>query len=379
MLSDLGGGSPEALAAVLDEALAAHADSHANYLDQGRTRPTAVDQVERLPRVVVVEDHGVLTLGTTAEQAIRAADVFEHAVEIVDEAMALGGCVKPNAQELFDAEFGAAATLACCDEPEGGPLFGQIALVTGAASGIGQATSRALLIAGAHVLMTDRDPRVLDAVSEWPHLHYPGRFSTCACDVASEVACRSAVEAACDAFGGIDVLVSNAGTAPSGVLHGASGDAALRSSLDINLLGHQRVARSAAQAMIAQSCGGALLFNASKIAFHQGPEFGPYAVPKAALIALMRQYAVDLGEHGIRANAVNADRIRTKLFAQPGPEAARATAPALSPSAYFRANLLQRETTPEQVAEAFVFLATAGATTGCIITVDGGNPAAFPR
>src|SRR5690606_33736504 len=127
-----------------------------------------------------------------------------------------------------------------------------------------------------------------------------------------------------------------------------------------------------------QGAGGAILFNASKAAFNPGPEFGPYAVPKAALVALMRQYAIDLGKHGIRANAINADRVRTRLFGD-GVLEARAKARGLSPSAYFRANLLGRETTAEQVAEAFVYLATAEATTGCVITVDGGNPAAFPR
>jgi NAD(P)-dependent dehydrogenase (short-subunit alcohol dehydrogenase family) len=257
------------------------------------------------------------------------------------------------------------------------PLDGKIAIVTGAASGIGLATSRALLASGAHVLITDRDVRVLEAVSEQPAERYPGRFAARVCDVTSEQDCRAAVEAACDAFGGLDVLVSNAGTAPSGVLHEAGGEAALERSLDVNLLGHQRMARAAAGAMIAQG-GGVLLFNASKSAFNPGPEFGPYAVPKAALVALMKQYAIDLGPYGIRANAINADRVRTNLFGQ-GVLEARARARGLSPSEYFRANLLGRETTAEQVAEAFVFLATAEATTGCVLTVDGGNPAAFPR
>ena len=129
---------------------------------------------------------------------------------------------------------------------------------------------------------------------------------------------------------------------------------------------------------MAQGIGGCLLFNASKSAFNPGAEFGPYAVPKAAVIALMRQYAIDLGAQGIRANAVNADRIRTKLFDE-GVLEARAQARGLSPSEYFRANLLRRETSAEHVAEAFVYLAVAEATTGCVITVDGGNPAAFRR
>jgi NAD(P)-dependent dehydrogenase (short-subunit alcohol dehydrogenase family) len=100
-------------------------------------------------------------------------------------------------------------------------------------------------------------------------------------------------------------------------------------------------------------------------------------VPKAAVVALMRQYAVDLGSHGIRSNAVNADRIHTALF--DGLVEARAKARGVSPEEYFRDNLLHRETTAADVARAFGFLATAEATTGTVITVDGGNAAAFPR
>ena len=130
--------------------------------------------------------------------------------------------------------------------------------------------------------------------------------------------------------------------------------------------------------METQGRGGCLLFNASKSAFNQGPGFGPYAVAKAGLVALMRQYAVDLGPRSIRANAVNADRVRTALFGG-GVLESRAQARGLTPDEYFRANLLKREVTADDVAAAFAYLATARSTTGCVITVDGGNAAAFPR
>ena len=130
--------------------------------------------------------------------------------------------------------------------------------------------------------------------------------------------------------------------------------------------------------MIAQGRGGCLLFNASKSAFNPGPGFGPYAVAKSALVALMRQYATDLGAAQIRANAVNADRVRTGLFTKAVAES-RAAARGLSVEEYFRHNLLGREVTASDVARAFAYLATATATTGSVLTVDGGNAAAFPR
>jgi NAD(P)-dependent dehydrogenase (short-subunit alcohol dehydrogenase family) len=138
------------------------------------------------------------------------------------------------------------------------------------------------------------------------------------------------------------------------------------------------VAQSAAEVFVRQGIGGCLLFNASKSAFNPGPLFGPYAVAKAGLVALMKQYAIDLAPYGVRANAVNADRVRTGLFSTELLES-RARARGVSPDAYFKANLLGRETLADDVARAFGYLATAGATTGAVLPVDGGNPAAFPR
>jgi NAD(P)-dependent dehydrogenase (short-subunit alcohol dehydrogenase family) len=127
-----------------------------------------------------------------------------------------------------------------------------------------------------------------------------------------------------------------------------------------------------------QGMGGYLLFNASKAAFNPGAGFGPYAVAKAGLVALMKQYALENGAHGIRANAINADRIRTGLMSTDDVEA-RARARGLTADAYFRSNLLGREVTAQDVADAFVSLALAPSTTGAVLTVDGGNIAASPR
>src|SRR5208282_2224006 len=144
-----------------------------------------------------------------------------------------------------------------------------------------------------------------------------------------------AVRVAVETFGGLDVVVSNAGSATEGKLETREGDAALRASLEVNLLSHNLVVGAATRVMAAQGRGGAILFNASKSAFNPGPGFGPYSVAKAALVALMRQLAVDLAPKGIRVNAVNADRIRTRLF-DGGVVESRAAARGLSVDDYFR-------------------------------------------
>ena len=155
-------------------------------------------------------------------------------------------------------------------------------------------------------------------------------------------------------------------------------DATLRKSFELNFFGAQNVAQAAVRIMLAQATGGTLLFNISKQAVNPGPNFGPYGLPKAAALALMRQYAIDYGADGITANGVNADRIRSGLLTDAMVEA-RSKARGVSERDYMSGNLLGREVRAEDVAEAFVSLALARKTTGAVMTVDGGNIAAALR
>ena len=132
------------------------------------------------------------------------------------------------------------------------------------------------------------------------------------------------------------------------------------------------MAQTAVHVMRAQGTGGCLLFNTSKQAVNPGKDFGPYGLPKAATLFLMKQYALDHGRDGIRSNAVNADRIRSGLLTDEM-VAQRSKARGLSETDYMSGNLLGREVTADDVAEAFVYLAKAAKTTAAILTVDGGN------
>ena len=134
-----------------------------------------------------------------------------------------------------------------------------------------------------------------------------------ACDVTSRRDVRAAFDTIAATFGGVDIVVSNAGAAWQGRI-GEVDDATLRDSFELNFFAHQSVAQNAVRIMRAQGTGGCLLFNVSKQAVNPGPDFGPYGLPKAATLFLVRQYALDHGKDGIRANAVNADRVRTGLL-----------------------------------------------------------------
>jgi rhamnose utilization protein RhaD (predicted bifunctional aldolase and dehydrogenase)/NAD(P)-dependent dehydrogenase (short-subunit alcohol dehydrogenase family) len=329
------------------------------------------------PRIVLVPRVGILAIGKTKKDAEIAADIYEHTIQVITDAEDVGSYSPVSMSDLFDVEYWSLEQAKIKKEAEL-PLARQVALVTGAASGIGKATAASFVELGAHVVALDRNGDALDAAASAIAGKKRSQLVTCVADATKRSELDAAFTLAGRMFGGIDILVSNAGVAPEGRLDAPEGDEALRRSLEANVLAHNLVASRAVETMLLARRSGVLLFNASKAAFNPGPGFGPYAVAKAALVALMRQYAIDLGRYGIRSNAVNADRVRTGIFAG-GVIESRAAARGLSVDEYFRSNLLAREVTAHDVASAFAYLAQARATTGCVVTVDGGNPAAFPR
>lgn len=366
------------LASQLESAATDYARRYDAYFEEMcRTKKVHKTKLDPWPRIVLLPGFGACSVATTAREADVALDIYEHTIDVMTMAAEIGTYSPCSRSDLFDVEYWSLEQ-AKLKPSAPAPLARCVALVTGAASGIGKATAERLLAAGAHVAMVDHDFDTLVPAVEALAKGRKERVLMIVADVRDDNAIKGGFARTLGAWGGVDLVISNAGTAPEGKLHTPEGEAALRDSLEINTLSHARVAREAAAVMLAQGRGGCLLFNASKSAFNQGPGFGPYAVAKTALVALMRQYAVDLGPQAIRSNAVNADRIRTALFAG-GVAESRAKARGVAVDDYFKANLLSREVRAEDVADAFVYLAQARATTGCVVTVDGGNAAAFPR
>jgi NAD(P)-dependent dehydrogenase (short-subunit alcohol dehydrogenase family) len=309
-------------------------------------------------------------LGRSAKDAAVAADLAESWVATVTDAEAVGTFESLPEAELFEMEYWSleqAKLGSAVDKP----LAGQVAVVTGGAGTIGLATARALRNEGVEIALFDRAEA--DPESAAKKLGGLGVV----CDVTDAAAVVAAFEHVVARFGGVDIVVSNAGAAWQGRI-GEVSDTVLRESFELNFFAHQSVARQAVKIMLAQGTGGCLLFNVSKQAINPGADFGPYGLPKAATLALMRQYALDYGDQGIRANAVNADRIRGGLLT-PEMIAQRSKARGLSEARYMGGNLLGREVTAEDVAAAFVDLALARNTTASIATVDGGNIAAAVR
>ena len=328
--------------------------------------------LDPLPRVILVPGLGLFGLGRSKADAKIAADIAEAAVAVIIDAEAAGEFRSIGEFDMFECEYWPPeqAKVARAKEP---PLAGQIAAITGAGGAIGAATARAFAAAGAEVALLD----VNEAAAREKAEAVGGSALAVACDVTDAASVRAAFDRVVEAFGGVDILVSNAGAAWQGRI-GEVDEAVLKKSFELNFYGHQRVAQNAVRIMLAQGTGGCLLFNVSKQAVNPGPNFGPYGLPKAATLFLVRQYALDHGADGIRANAVNADRIRSGLLTDDFIKA-RSEARGLSEKDYMSGNLLQREVTAEDVAQAFLHQALELKTTGDVTTVDGGNIAAALR
>ena len=250
-------------------------------------------------------------------------------------------------------------------------IEGNVVVITGCTGTIGFATYKMFKNYGAEVVLLDNNLDRLEEVQSKINdlcIH---------CDVTNKSSVKRAFEQICEKFGGIDILVSNAGSAPSGPI-GEVSDEVLRKSFEINFFSHQNCASEAVKIMKKQNINGCLLFNISKQSVNPGKNFGPYGLPKSALLSLCKQYAVDYGSYGIRSNGVNADRIRSGLMNDKMIRT-RAKARSISTDDYMRGNLLLNEVKAEDVAKAFFHLATSKKTTGAILTVDGGNIAASLR
>ncbi|WP_096704631.1 bifunctional aldolase/short-chain dehydrogenase [Magnetospirillum sp. 15-1] len=323
-------------------------------------------ELDPKPCVALVPGLGLFGVGASAKDAGIAADIAVNTVESITDAEAIGRFEPVGEADLFDLEYWSLEQAKLGKAAEK-PLARQVVVVTGGGSGIGAATAKAFARDGAEVAVLDRDPEAAAKAAK----ACGGKAIGLACDVTDAASVRAAFDKVAERFGGLDVVVSNAGAAWQGAV-GEVDDATLRTSFELNFFGHQSVAQNAVRIFKAQGTGGALLFNASKQAVNPGKNFGPYGLPKAATMFLMKQYALDHGKDGIRSNAVNADRIRSGLLTDEMIKS-RSSARGLTEQDYMGGNLLGREVTAEDVADAFLWLAKASKVTACTLTVDGGN------
>jgi rhamnulose-1-phosphate aldolase/alcohol dehydrogenase len=338
------------------------------------------------PRVVLLPGLGMFTSGKDARTAGIVADIYHHTAWVIRAASALGPYASLTAQDAFNVEFWPLELYKLQMAPPEKELARRIALVTGGASGIGRAVARRLAREGAHVVVTDLDGDGARRVAEEIAADAgPARPLGVRMDVTSEASVEAAVAAAVEGYGGLDIVVSNAGIAHASAIDRMA-LADWEKSFAVNATGHFLVARAALRVMKAQDLGGTLVFVATKNVMSPGKDFSAYSASKAAEAQLAKVAALEGGPHGIRVNIVNPDAVfRDSGLWSPEVRVERARAQGIAVDQieefYRKRNLLGVSVLPEDVAEAVLFLASdrAAKTTGCTLTVDGGVRDAFPR
>jgi len=348
------------------------ADYEAYFARHAPSAAAPKTMLDPLPRVIAIPGVGLIGLGRNAGEAKVVADVAESWAATLLRAEVIGRFAPLGAADTFDMEYWSLEQ-AKLGKSKAQRLERRVALVTGGGGAIGAAIARAFADEGAEVVVLDIDA---DRARDTARAAGSNTLAL-ACDVTDPRQVDGAFEQACARFGGVDIVVSNAGVATTGMIAELD-PGVLRASFDLNFFAHQAVAQAAIRIFRAQGIGGVLLFNASKQAVNPGVDFGAYGAPKAALLALVRQYALEHGADGVRVNALNPDRIRSGLLTD-AMIASRAQSRGLSEDAYMAGNLLGREVTADDVGQAFVFASLLEKTTGAIIPVDGGNVAAMLR
>jgi len=377
-------GNLEGLATRLREEIELYRRAYVKYFD----RNVAAKGVDRImldptPRVLVLPGIGLVALGETRRAARIAADIAVHTVRAKIWATSIGRYEGVSESELFDMEYWSLEQ-AKLQKTLPAPLEGQVALVTGGAGAIGEGVALELLRAGANVVLVDKDEARLDAV----RARIGGdRCEAVYCDITDEGDVRDAFLRAAELFGGVDIVVVNAGVARTGAL----ADLALEdfeAVTDVNLKGAFLTLREALFQMRRQGTGGNVVLISTKNVFAPGAEFGAYSASKAGAHQLGRVAALEGAAIGVRVNLVNADAIfggpenPSGLWQEVGPDraAARGVAPEELEEFYRNRNLLKARVTPAHVGRAVVFFASQETpTTGAVLPVDGGLPDAFPR
>jgi NAD(P)-dependent dehydrogenase (short-subunit alcohol dehydrogenase family) len=349
----------------VDAYAAAYRDYFAAHEPQAKERKTMLDPA---PRLVLDPELGLCAVGRSAKDAAIGAEIYAHTIEVIARATALGGYRALAAKDLFDVEYWdlEQAKLAKGGKP---PAFaGEVALVTGAASGIGRACVAALLARGAAVVGLDLDPAIAT-------LHRRPDFLGLAADVTSEPQVRDALRRTVEAYGGLDMLILNAGIFPGGARIDTLTTDEWRRVMQVNLDANLVLMREGHPLLKQAPRGGRVVVIGSKNVPAPGPGAAAYSASKAALNQLARVAALEWGADGIRINSLHPNAVFDTGIWTEEVLASRARHYGMTVDEYKRNNVLRTEVGARDVAELAAEMCGPlfAKTTGAQVPVDGGN------
>ena len=355
---------------MLGRAVAEYATAYREYF--ARNAPRAKEpktMLDPAPRLVLDPEFGLGTVGRSAREAAIARDLYSHTIDVITRAEGLGGYRALSEEELFEFEYW---DLEQAKLRRAGPpsmFAGEIACVTGAASGIGKACVEALLKRGAAVVGLDLDPQVATKGKQRPD------YLGLQCDVTSEEAISAALEKAVRAFGGLDMLILNAGIFPAGTPIESLDSAEWRRVFSVNLDANLTLMRESYPLLKLTPRGGRVVVIGSKNVAAPGPGAAAYSASKAALTQLARVAALEWGAAGIRVNTLHPNAVFDTGIWTDDVLKARAASYGISVEEYKRNNVLKTEVRSSDVGELAAELCGPifAKTTGAQIPIDGGN------
>jgi rhamnose utilization protein RhaD (predicted bifunctional aldolase and dehydrogenase)/NAD(P)-dependent dehydrogenase (short-subunit alcohol dehydrogenase family) len=327
-----------------------------------------VTMLDRAPRIALDAEFGLCGIGRTAKDAAIAAEIYEHTIEIILRAEALGGWQALGAKDLFDVEYWELEQAKLTKKGAPPAFAGEVVLVTGAASGIGKACVEAFLKRGAAVVGLDINPAVTTMLARVD-------FAGFVCDLTNESAVIEAVKKATFAFGGIDMLVLNAGIFPGGAKIAEMKSELWRKVMGINLDANLTLMRECHPYLKQAPRGGRVVIVGSKNVAAPGPGAAAYSASKAAMNQLARVAALEWGADKIRINSIHPNQVFDTGLWTPEVLAARAKHYGLSVEEYKSNNVLKVEINSADVAEMAAEMCGPlfAKTTGAGVPLDGGT------
>jgi len=347
----------------IDSSILKYVKEYKKYFQKYKHTIKNVKISDPIPRIIIIPNLGYFSIGLTNKEEKISNDIFLSMKESIIDSNIVSTFKSINQKEIFKMEYWPLER-AKLNSKKRKKFEGNISIITGGAGKIGSAIAKKFLDEKIEVVLFDKDFKNIKQ-------DLKNQCMCIKCDLSNKEEVTKSINKVVNQFGGIDILISNSGSAFQGQMKDLD-EKILKTSMSNNFYSHHYIIQEVVNVMIEQSFGGSISINLSKQSVNPGKNFGPYGIAKASSLFMMKQYALECGKYNIRVNGVNADRIQSGLLTKEMVRQ-RAKARGIKESEYLKNNLLNKEVTALDVAESFYVQLLLDKTTANIITVDGGN------